>query len=107
MKIGKPAEVQPNDALSRPPRAGSPATAVGRSADGAVDKASAVDAVRLSPASQSLAAESAGNMPVRSAKVEEVRQAIREGRFEVDAHAVAEKMITQAAELLETLSRKQ
>lgn len=107
MKIGKPAEVQPNDAPSRTPRAGPPATAVARSADGAVDKASAVDAVRLSPASQSLAAESTGGMPVRPEKVEEVRQAIREGRFEVNAHAVAEKMIAQAAELLETLARRQ
>lgn len=106
MKIGKPAEIQSNDALSRSPRAGSPTNAVGRSGDGAVEKSAAVDAVRLSPASQSLAAEGTGEMPVRSAKVEEVRQAIRDGRFEVDAHAVAEKMITQAAELLETLTRK-
>ncbi len=103
MKISKPAEIQLTDALSRTPQAGARAIA-GHTADGAVEKA---DAVRLSQTSRDLSAENAGeNVPVRAAKVEEVKAAIRDGRFHVNAAAVAEKMITQAAELLETLSKK-
>ena len=107
MKIGKPAEIQQTDALSRPAQAGASATSSGHTASGAVERATAVDAVRLSQTSRDLAAESGGgSTPVRTAKVEAVRTAIREGHFQVNAHAVAEKMITQAAELLETLSNK-
>jgi len=105
MKIGKPAEPQQPDALSR---AGNAAPAVGAasaSRSGAVEKTSPADAVHLSHASRSLAAEISDDEPVRLRKVEEVKAAIREGRFQVSAHAVADKMISQAAELLETLSR--
>ncbi len=106
MKIGKPADLQQTDALSRP---GQPAAGVvsGTSRSDAVEKAAAADAVRLSHTSRNLAAEGAADeMPVRAAKVAEVQAAIREGRFQVDTHAVADKMIEQAAELLETLSRR-
>ena len=106
MKIGKPADVQQTDALSRPghPAAGA---ASGASRSDAVDKVAGTDAVRLSQTSRNLASEGATDeMPVRAAKVAEVQAALREGRFEVDAQAVADKMIAQAAELLETLSRR-
>lgn len=111
MKIGKPAETPPTDARPRPgsavsrAAAGKPAAA-GHSHSGPVEKAAAVDAVHLSPASRNLVAEGAlEGQAVRTHKVEEVQTAIREGRFEVNAYAVADKMITQAAELIETLSR--
>ncbi len=104
MKIGKP-EAQQADPLSRAghgsPAAGAP---VGARSD-AVEKTPPADAVHLSTTSRSLAAEGAADEPVRARKVEEVKAAIREGRFQVSAHAVADKMISQAAELLETLSR--
>lgn len=105
MKIGKPADIPQTEGLSRPTDG---ARAIpGHAADGAVEKTSPVDAVHLSKTSRSLAAESTDeNVPVQAAKVEEIRAAIREGRFHVNAAAVAEKMITQAAELLETLTKK-
>ncbi|HEY0878313.1 MAG TPA: flagellar biosynthesis anti-sigma factor FlgM [Zeimonas sp.] len=103
MKIGKPAEPQQPDALSR---AGSGTPVVGSGGDRpeAVEKTPRADAVHLSQASKSLAARTAAEELERARKVEDVKTAIREGRFQVNAHAVADKMITQAAELLETLS---
>ncbi len=104
MKIGKPEAQQP-DALSR---AGHGTPVVGAAAGArsdAVEKTPPADAVHLSQTSRSLAAEGAGDEQLRLCKVEEVKAAIREGRFQVSAHAVADKMISQAAELLETLSR--
>lgn len=104
MKIGKPTELQQADALTRAGNGSVGGTSGTRSE--AVEKTPAVDAVRLSQTSRSLAAEgTAEEQPVRAEKVEDVKAAIREGRFQVRAHAVADKMISQAAELLETLSR--
>lgn len=104
MKIGKPTEAQQPDALSRAAH-GTAGAVSGRTRADAVEKTPAVDAVRLSQTSRSLAAETAEGASVRQHKVEDVKAAIREGRFQVSAHAVADRMITQAAELLETLSR--
>ncbi len=104
MKIGKPTDLQQPDALTRAAH-GTVGGAAGTRSE-AVEKTPAVDAVRLSQTSRSLAAEGAAEeQPVRAQKVEDVKAAIREGRFQVSAHAVADKMISQAAELLETLSR--
>ena len=41
---------------------------------------------------------------MRPGKVEEVKAAIQEGRFHVSAEAVADKMISAAAELIETMA---
>lgn len=105
MKIGKPTEPQQPGALSRASH-GAAGAVSGRTRPDVVEKTPAVDAVRLSQTSKNLAAEgAAAGASVREHKVEDVKAAIREGRFQVSAHAVADKMITQAAELLETLSR--
>lgn len=104
MKIGKPAELQPSDALSRAGH-GTTVGSAGAARPDTVEKTPRADAVHLSHASRSLAAESAAEELARARKVEDVKAAIREGRFQVNAHAVADKMISQAAELLETLSR--
>ncbi|MDT3677582.1 MAG: flagellar biosynthesis anti-sigma factor FlgM [Burkholderiaceae bacterium] len=105
MKIGKPAEPQQPDALSRAGHGAPAAGTASASHSEAVEKTSPAGSVHLSQASRSLGAESAADEQVRLRKVEEVKAAIREGRFQVSAHAVADKMISQAAELLETLSR--
>ncbi|MBN9460984.1 MAG: flagellar biosynthesis anti-sigma factor FlgM [Burkholderiales bacterium] len=103
MKIGKPADIQQTDASLR--QSNSTAAATARSGgSGTVEKATDADAVRLSQTSKALTAD---GTPVNAAKVEEVKTALREGRFHVNVHAVADKMISQAAELLETLSRQQ
>ncbi|MEZ5727618.1 MAG: flagellar biosynthesis anti-sigma factor FlgM [Burkholderiaceae bacterium] len=42
----------------------------------------------------------------RADKVAEVRQAIEEGRFAIHVQKVADKMISEAAELLETIAKR-
>lgn len=106
MKIGKPPDLPLADALSRSGQVAVAGQASGAADARKVERVTATDEVRLSPASRNLASDSADAAdPVRAEKVAEVRQAIREGRFQVNAKAVAEKMVTEAAELLETLTR--
>lgn len=106
MKIGKPADMQPTDALARSAQATAAARMAGTAGGGKIERTSAADKVQLSDASRKLAADMESSDPIDSAKVEEVRQAIREGRFHVNAKVVAEKMIAQSAELLETITRQ-
>ena len=42
---------------------------------------------------------------VRLSRVEDVQKAIAEGRYPIDGAKIAEKMISQAAELVETLAQ--
>ena len=59
----------------------------------------AVDRVSLSGGSAALAGSN-GPMPFDDKKVEEVRRAIAEGRFPVDAKRVAEELLADARDLL-------
>ncbi len=43
---------------------------------------------------------------VRAERVMEIRRAIEEGEFRVNPNEIADKMITEAASLLETISRQ-
>lgn len=56
--------------------------------------------VALSPAAQMLSAAAADSGGFDSAKVDRIAQAIREGRFAVNAEAIADKLIANAQELL-------
>ncbi len=49
---------------------------------------------------QSLEAEMAAGAPMDAGKVEEIKQAIREGRFKVNPEVVAERLIQSMKELL-------
>jgi negative regulator of flagellin synthesis FlgM len=65
----------------------------------AQDRAEASAQVALSPAASALAG--AGTDPAfDTAKVERVAQAIRDGKFTVNAEAIADKLILNAEELL-------
>ncbi|HMM51039.1 MAG: flagellar biosynthesis anti-sigma factor FlgM [Burkholderiales bacterium] len=103
MKIDKSVEIQPaQDAVLRSGHnavAARPAGRAGAHPHAATD----TDSVSLSnvPGALSAAGDEAG---VRPEKVAEIREAIREGRFHVRAEVIAERMIAQAAELLETLA---
>ena len=55
--------------------------------------------VALSPAA-SLLASGASEPAFESAKVDRIAQAIRDGKFEVNAEAIADKLISNAQELL-------
>lgn len=105
MKIGQAADLSKSELL-KAPQAGTPRQA-GSAGDTAIEKPLAATNVQLSDTSRGLVADGGHDgAPVRMAKVAEIRKAISEGRFHVTAHAVADRMISEAAELLETLSRK-
>jgi negative regulator of flagellin synthesis FlgM len=93
MKIG-PIAIEPNALPVSPERKPMPAAAPGARA-----QAEPSAAVALSPAAKALSAASA-DPTFDSAKVERISEAIRQGRFTVDAEAIADKLISNAAEIL-------
>lgn len=58
------------------------------------------DAVSLSSAAASMSGLDAGVGDFDATKVEAIRQAIREGRFTVNAEAIADRLIAEATALL-------
>jgi negative regulator of flagellin synthesis FlgM len=99
MKIGKPAEIQQSELLRTAQIANT--RVAGGAGSGAIGKTEAAANVRLSDTSRSLAAEAAGpDRSIRSEKVAEIRLAIAEGRFKVNAEVIADKMISEATQLL-------
>jgi negative regulator of flagellin synthesis FlgM len=95
MKIG-PIAIEPSALPGSPERKPMPAAeppaarpqAAGPSAE-----------VVLSPAAKALSA-AAAEPAFDTAKVERISEAIREGRFKIDAEAIADKLISNAAEIL-------
>lgn len=72
---------------SLPPKAAAPAAA-----------AQAQEAVSLSPLAGSL--KGGEQPPVNSAKIQEIKQAIAEGRFKINPDAIADRLIESARDLL-------
>ncbi|MBK1679999.1 flagellar biosynthesis anti-sigma factor FlgM [Rhodocyclus tenuis] len=68
----------------------------GKPAPGAAPDAGAV---RLSGLAAQMSASTEGS-PVNSAKIAEIRQAIAEGRFAINAEAIAGRLIDSARELV-------
>jgi negative regulator of flagellin synthesis FlgM len=66
---------------------------------GAASGAQSVDRISLSGADPARAGNAVG-VPFDEKKVEEVRRAIAEGRFPVDAQRVAQELISEAREFL-------
>lgn len=66
--------------------------------------AAASEEVQLSPLSAQLSA-SDGEQSFDAARVSEIKQAISEGRFAINAGAIADRLITSAKELVD--SRRQ
>ncbi|MEI7465896.1 MAG: flagellar biosynthesis anti-sigma factor FlgM [Burkholderiales bacterium] len=77
-----------------------PANARASGEAAAVTPTEASTQVALSSAATSLLAGSTSSVEFDSAKVERVSQAIEKGDFKVDAGAIADKLIANAAELL-------
>ena len=92
MKIGSPIDAQvAADVSLRPARtAAAPATVS--------SSAPCQDQVAVSAAGAQMGALGAGDFD--SAKVDAIRQAIREGRFTVNPEAIADRLIADAAALL-------
>jgi flagellar biosynthesis anti-sigma factor FlgM len=102
MKIGQTSESQ----RTNPLKTGLDGRPTAPASTDPVEAVEASDRVELSAASRLLAAPGADTAgAIREQKVEEVRRAIQEGRFHVSAQAVADRMIVEAAELLETIAR--
>ncbi|MCL4744222.1 MAG: flagellar biosynthesis anti-sigma factor FlgM [Burkholderiaceae bacterium] len=101
MKIGNNIESLQPELVNRATNASRSPAASGKE----VAAVEATDRVELSGTSRSLAT-SAGGSPdaVRAEKVAEVREAIQQGKFHVSAQAVADKMINEAAELIEAIT---
>jgi len=77
-----------------------PANARSSSEAAAVAPTEASAQVALSSAATSLLSGSTSSVEFDSAKVERISQAIDKGDFKVDAGAIADKLIANAAELL-------
>ena len=77
-----------------------PANTASGSEAAAVASTEASTQVALSSTAASLRSGSTGAVEFDSAKVERIAQAIEKGEFKVDAGAIADKLIANAAELL-------
>lgn len=83
------------------PTTGNEAAAAGAASAAAAAKPQAGVQVTLSGATQSLSATGSGGSDVFNAeKVEAMKQAIANGTFQVNAEAIADKMLANAAEML-------
>lgn len=105
MKIGNNIESLQSELLARAAN-GSRSPSVPQAQQ--VGAVSGVDKVELSEVSQRLTGDASGSREteIRADKVEQVRLAIAQGQFKVSAHVVAEKMIADAAELIEVIARR-
>lgn len=92
MKIGSsiPPLSNPLDAARPRPAAASPQPA--GSAEG--------ERVELSALSARLASASAGEAPVNAQKVAEIKQAISEGRFQINPERIADGLLASVREML-------
>jgi|SRR5690554_5787460 len=100
MKIGNSIDPIKPDGLG-PAGAGRP----GASSSRPVSPIEASDRIDLSETSRTLAGgETRAGEEIRANKVNEVREAIARGEYRVDTKVVAERMIMESAQLLETLS---
>lgn len=93
MKIGASSPIDLQALTDLAARAGSTASA--SSATGAAAKTT--DRVDVSAAGAQL---NSGGADFDQAKVDEIRQAIRENRFQINARAIADRLIADAAALL-------
>ncbi len=100
MKIG-PLESKPPVAAATP--AASDKKAAPAAAPAAAGTAQASAQVELSPAASLLSGQVSGlasDPSFDTAKVERIAQAIRDGKFQINADAIADKLIVNAQELL-------
>jgi negative regulator of flagellin synthesis FlgM len=98
MKIG-PLETQPAAVDRVAPAAGERKADAGK-AGSAASGPSASATVALSSTAAALTQEAAGEVSFDQAKVDRIAQAIRDGNYQVNAEAIADKLIGNAQELL-------
>lgn len=71
----------------------------------AASTGSAQEAVSLSQLAGSL--QSSEKPPVNTAKIQEIKQAISEGRFKINPEAIADRLIESARDLVNSSSKRQ
>ena len=99
MKIGNSIDPLKSDSINPG------ASRAGASSSQPVSPADASDRIDLSEASRTLASgQTRAGAEIRADKVNEVREAIARGEYRVNTEVVAERMIIESAQLLETLS---
>lgn len=107
MKLDLMSEIQtgtPPVGLVKPAeRPATPAAGAGRSANKA--PASSGVTVTLSPQTQTLAVQGQGPEAFDSGKVEAMKSAIANGSFQVNAEAIADKLLANASEMLSASRR--
>lgn len=103
MMIGKPTDVGTPQSASRTGDATSRRIESGAGA-GKVDAVLPTDSVKLSQAGRALTAANQAPGEFRAEKVAALKQAIAEGSYHVQAKVVADRMINEAAELLESMT---
>ncbi|MGE0311038.1 MAG: flagellar biosynthesis anti-sigma factor FlgM [Lautropia sp.] len=113
MKIDRPSDAVPPpppgavDALATRTDRGTQAAGPRTAGPATTTKSSGTDtdSVRLSAASRAIGAAAGASVDdgFRADKVEALRMKVDAGEFHVDVHKVAERMINEAAELLETI----
>lgn len=104
MKIGNPADKRN---LAPTENASTPAKSAGKPAETAGPAAAAADPsvkVQLSSGAEALRAN-ADAAEYDAAKVERISQAISDGSFQVNAEAIADKLIANAQEVLGKVQR--
>lgn len=90
----------PQKAAATPPAGAEAAAAVATPAAVAKPQASAGVTVTLSPTSQAMSGGGSSSDVFNADKVEAMKQAIASGTFQVNAEAIADKMLSNAAEML-------
>ena len=103
MMIGKPSDVGSPQSASRTADATSRRIESG-AAGGKVEGVQPTDSVKLSDTGRAIVSTGEALAEFRSEKVEALKKAIAEGTYHVQAKVVAERMIMEAAELLESMT---
>jgi flagellar biosynthesis anti-sigma factor FlgM len=103
MMIGKPADVGTPQPASRTGDATSRRVETG-AGGGKVEGVAPADSVNLSEAGRALTAANQAPDEFRAEKVAALKKAVAEGAYHVQAKVVADRMINEAAGLLETMT---
>ena len=107
MMIGKPTDVGAAPPAPRTGAATGSRIAVAApvaSGEDKVDGPVASDSVKLSDTSRAMIAANQASDEFRADKVAAVRKAIEEGHYQVQARQIADRLIREASELLESLA---
>lgn len=112
MKLDLMSEIQtgapPAGAVKPAERPATPATGAGRSVGKSQGTGSSTGSgvtVTLSPQSQNLSVQGPGTDTFDSGKVEAMKSAIANGSFQINAEAIADKLLSNASEMLSASRR--